>query len=40
MTTATLTKVDTTEEFFELLRYNGYDVERIKDEWREAPVFD
>lgn len=27
----TITSIDTTEEFFEILRFNGYDVEAIKD---------
>lgn len=28
---STKTAIDTTEEFYELLRFNGYDVESIKD---------
>lgn len=27
----TITSIDTTEEFLEILRFNGYDVEAIKD---------
>lgn len=31
----TKTAIDTAEEFFELLRFNGYDVETIKDNRQE-----